>query len=348
MLNSFFSSKQVCERFGLLVGLVLGLSLVTSAWGAPPPPQMAPQETNAIKAMSAIRQAQADYRLVNLAYPATFGDLTGSTPVYLIDFSTPMGGYTYTLMGGGAAEAVPDDTSLAYLYADQDGLYTNYGGPATSASTPWTIDLGMGSYYSDAGAIIGANQTAAMDDICEIATAQVSYYASNLGQFATTLDQLGMGSFPVAPAVRNGYKFTFTSGGVSGYELEAEPDVMGTSGLRGFFLDSTDGVVHAAEGAVADGSSPVYAAQCDSDLDGLTNLQEKDLLPAATDYRSADSDGDGVNDGTEAIFGTDPNDPNSPAAPGVPAASWMSVLAVMASLAAGGFVLRRKHGAAIS
>ena len=42
---------------------------------------------------------------------------------------------------------------------------------------------------------------------------------------------------------------------------------------------------------------------CDSDSDGLSNSEEKEL---GTDPKNADSDGDGLNDGDEQEFGSDP------------------------------------------
>ena len=67
-------------------------------------------------------------------------------------------------------------------------------------------------------------------------------------------------------------------------------------------------------------------AGCDSDEDGLTNAEEKEL---GTDPKNADSDGDGLNDGDEKGFGTDPlkADSDTRAAPR-PASSESTVILV--------------------
>lgn len=339
MLNSFFSSKRVCERYCLLAGLVLSMGLGLAAWGAPPPPQMAPQEFEAIKNMSAIRQAQTDYWQVNFSYAATFANLSGPNPVYLAcDFSAPVGDYTYTLTltaTGYSVIAEPSDSAWVHLYGDPTGIFSAYNATASPASAPMTLNLGLGSCYSTEGGTIAANQTAAMADLCAIAAAQVSYYLDNLNQYALLLDDLDIGDFS---GVRNGYSFAMTSDGNT-YSVTADPDVMNTSGLRGFYLDET-GIVRAEDGGIAGPGSIEYTAQCDSDRDGLNNLDETFYL---TDYKLADTDGDDMSDRDEVLFGYDPLDLNDSAP--LPVTTWVSVMAVMMSLAAGGFVLRRKHSA---
>ncbi len=342
MLYSFFSSTQTCGRRGLLAGLVLTLGLAASAWGAPPAPQLAPQEFEAIKNISAIRQAQTDYSQIQYEYAATFADLASSTPVYLAcDFSAAVGGYTFTLALSGAGYSVtaePSDVAWVHLYANENAIYSAYGATATAASSVMAINLGLGSCYQTDGATIAANQAAATTDLCAIASAQAAYWRANLSTYTLTLADLGIGDFS---APRNGYNFLMVSDG-SAYMVTADP-VNAASGLYGFYFDSITGIVHAEAGASAGGASPVFAAQCDSDHDGLNNEEEAAMF---TSFQLADTDLDGMSDGDEVTFGYDPTNPTDSAA--LPAASWYALVAVMASLAAGGFVLRRKHGAANS
>jgi type IV pilus assembly protein PilA len=104
-----------------------------------------------------------------------------------------------------------------------------------------------------------ANETGAISAIRGIHEAQVQYQ-SQYGRFATSLAELGppqSGAATPASAdlidatfaagVKSGYKLTVT-GNQSGYSINANPEIFGTTGTRTFYSDQTM-VIRANDGA---------------------------------------------------------------------------------------------------
>ena len=104
-----------------------------------------------------------------------------------------------------------------------------------------------------------ANETGAISAIRTIHEVQVQYQ-SQYGRFATSLAELGppqsgaaspaaadLLDATTAAGVKSGYKLTVT-GNQSGYAVNANPEIFGTTGTRTFFSDQTM-VIRANDGA---------------------------------------------------------------------------------------------------
>ena len=104
-----------------------------------------------------------------------------------------------------------------------------------------------------------ANETGAITAIKTIHEVQVQYQ-SQYGRFATSLTELGppqsgaaspasadLIDATTAAGLKSGYKFT-VAGNQSGYSINANPEIFGTTGTRTFYSDQTM-VIRANDGA---------------------------------------------------------------------------------------------------
>jgi hypothetical protein len=118
--------------------------------------------------------------------------------------------------------------------------------------------------------------------------------------------------------------------------FESIPPCFEACSLDLFSQDSDgDGLADGWETQYGFNPNVVGEESLDSDLDGLTNLEEQS---AGTDPHNADSDGDGASDGEEVAAGTDPMDSSSlPAA--VPSLSGVALGVLTLALLFAGLVM---------
>lgn len=104
----------------------------------------------------------------------------------------------------------------------------------------------------------GANETSAIATLKDVAVAQENFHTRKPGNVYGTMDQLfnaGLLDNVVHSGHKSGYNITISlSGGGTGYTATAEPSA--NAGVRYFYMDA-GGVIRVADGAPADGDSPL-------------------------------------------------------------------------------------------
>jgi type IV pilus assembly protein PilA len=107
-----------------------------------------------------------------------------------------------------------------------------------------------------------SNESAAIGNCRTVVGAQVAYHAANYA-YSADFDSL-TGATPSFldgnwAGAKNGYTYTMGGGGTS-FTVNADPELMDTTGSKGFFTDAS-GVIRFAVGAAADAtSSPIGEA----------------------------------------------------------------------------------------
>ncbi len=108
--------------------------------------------------------------------------------------------------------------------------------------------------------LIAANETAAILQVRAIASAESIYMSTaGAGSFGTLtqLVEAGAVSPTLGSGQKGGYRYEVKVAPAS-YEVTATPVQYAFTGLRSFYMNSTDGVIHSADkkGAAADATDP--------------------------------------------------------------------------------------------
>ena len=106
---------------------------------------------------------------------------------------------------------------------------------------------------------LAANEASAMASIRNLVTAEITYAStSGTGAFGS-MDNLVDSSLVdavVGNGVKNGYSFTITPNGSTGFTVVAIPVTKGTTGNRGFFSDQTGVIRYSKDGSPPNSGSP--------------------------------------------------------------------------------------------
>ena len=105
---------------------------------------------------------------------------------------------------------------------------------------------------------IQSNESAAVGNLRTIVGAQTSFHSANnnyAADFAALTDDTNGPAYLDGDwaAAKQGYLYTL-AGAANNFTCNADPDVVGTTGVRQFFVDGS-GVIRVATGAAADATS---------------------------------------------------------------------------------------------
>ena len=115
---------------------------------------------------------------------------------------------------------------------------------------------------------LAANEASAVASVRNLVTAEITYATtSGAGAFAS-MDNLIDSSLIdelLGGGVKDGYNFTVTPNGSTGFTVVATPVNQGATGRRGFFSDQTGVIRYSRDGSTPSSSNPALGAASTDD-----------------------------------------------------------------------------------
>ncbi|MBI4444761.1 MAG: prepilin-type N-terminal cleavage/methylation domain-containing protein [Acidobacteria bacterium] len=104
-----------------------------------------------------------------------------------------------------------------------------------------------------------ANEASAISSVRNLVTGEITY-ASTVGSGSygtlTELQDAGIIDNVLGSGEKDGYSFTVTANGSTGFTVVAVPLTVGTTGKRGFYSDETAVIRYTTDGAAPTSASP--------------------------------------------------------------------------------------------